>query len=149
LNAGALRCPERRRKLGAAFSKDPGGKAMDNQTLVHQTGQARGKLMRLEQDLGRAKVNLDDATRNRIVGGVVLLIGLLALIGFFMRGSQLVAIIAAAGLFIGGLVLIRALVKIGGAHRSIDTMTDQVANAQAKLDDLTAQPSSAVVPNAE
>ena len=116
---------------------------MDNQTLVHQTGQARGKLMRLEQDLGRAKVNLDDAIRNRIVGGVVLLIGLLALIGFFMRGNQLVAVIAAAGLFIGGLVLIRALVKIGGAHRSIDTLTDRVATAQATLDELKALPSTA------
>jgi hypothetical protein len=116
---------------------------MDNKTLTHQTGQARGKLMRLEQDLGTAKWALDGATRNRIVGGVVLLIGLLALIGFFVRGSQLVAVIAAAGLFIGGLVLIRALVKIGGARRSIDTITDNVANAQAKLDGLTAQPSIA------
>jgi len=116
---------------------------MENKALTHQTGQARGKLMRLEQDLGRAKGALDGATRNRIVGGVVLLIGLLALIGFFVRGSQLVAVIAAAGLFIGGLVLIRALVKIGGAHRSIDTITDNVANAQAKLDDLEVQPPSA------
>jgi hypothetical protein len=141
--AGALRCPERRRKPGAAFSKDLGGKAMDSQTLVHQTGQARGKLMRLERDLGRAKVNLDGATRNRIVGGVVLLIGLLALIGFFVMGSQFAAIIAAAGLLIGGLVFIKALVTIVGAHRSIDTITDQVANAQAKLDEIKAQPTVA------
>jgi len=116
---------------------------MDNQTLTRQTGQARGKLMRLEQDLGRVKGNLDSATRNRIIGGVALLIGLLALIGFFVMGSQFLAVVAAAGLFIGGLVFIRALVKIGGAHRSIDTMTDQVANAQANLDDLKAQPSIA------
>ena len=116
---------------------------MDNKTLVSQTGQARGKLMRLEQDLGMAKGALDGATRNRIVGGAVLLIGLLALIGFFMRGSQFVAVIAAAGLFIGGLVLIRALVKMGGAHRSIDTLTDRVATAQATLDELKAQPSIA------
>ena len=116
---------------------------MDNKTLTHQTGQARGKLMRLKQDLGRATGNLEGATRNRIVGGVVLLIGLLALIGFFVRGSQFLAVVAAAGLFIGGLVLIRALVKIGGAHRSIDTITDNVANAQAKLDDLKAQPPTA------
>ena len=116
---------------------------MDNQTLVHQTGQARGKLMRLEQDLGRVKGNLDGATRNRIVGGVILLIGLLALIGFFVTRSQSLTIIAAAGLFIGGLVFIRALVKIGGARRSIDTITDKVANAQAKLDELKAQPSIA------
>jgi len=119
------------------------GKAMDNKTLVHQTGQARGNLMRLEQDLGRAKGALDGATRNRIVGGAVLLIGLLALIGFFVRGSQFVAVIAAAGLFIGGLVFIRGLVRIGGAHRSIDTITDRVATAQATLDELKAQPSIA------
>jgi hypothetical protein len=147
--AGALRCPERGHKLGAAFSKDLGGKAMDSQTLVHQTGQARGKLMRLERDLGLVKVNLDGATRNRTVGGIVLLIGLLALIGFFVMGSQFVAIIAAAGLLIGGLVFIKALATIGGAHRSIDTITDQVATAQATLDELKAQPSIAVVPNAE
>ncbi len=113
---------------------------MDDQTLTHQMGQARGKLMRLKQDLGQVKGNLDGATRNRIVGGVVLLIGLLAIIGFFVTGSQFLAVVAAAGLFIGGLVFIRALVKMGGAHRSIDTMTAQVANAQAKLDDLKTQP---------
>jgi hypothetical protein len=106
-------------------------------------GQATGKLMRLEQDLGRAKWALNDATRNRIVGGVVLLIGLLALIGFFVMHSQFLAVIAAAGLLIGGWVFIRALMKIGGAHRSIDTITDNVANAQANLDDLKAQPPSA------
>ena len=114
---------------------------MDNQTLVHQTGQARGKLMRLEQDLGMAKGALDGATRNRIVGGVVLLIGLLALIGFFVMDSELLAMVAAACLFIGGVVFIRALVKIGGAHRSIDTITDKVANAQTKFDELKAEPS--------
>jgi hypothetical protein len=140
---GALRRPERQRKLRAAFSKDPGGKAMDNQTLVHQTGQARGNLMRLEQDLGRAKGALDSATRNRIVGGVVLLIGMIALIGFLVIGSQFTAAIAAAGLSIGGLVFIMALVKIGGARRSIDTITDSVAKARAKLDELKAQPSIA------
>ena len=113
---------------------------MDNQTLIHQTGQARGKLMRLEQDLGRVKGNLDGATRNRILGAVVLLIGLLALIGFFVMSSQFLAVVAAACLFIGGLVFIRALVKIGGMHRSIDTITDSVANARARLAELKAQP---------
>ena len=122
---------------------------MDNKTLTHQTGQARGKLMRLEQDLGRVKRNLDGAARNRMVGGVVLLIGLLALIGFFVMRSQFLAVIAAAGLFIGGLVFIRALVKIGGAHHSMDMITDRVANAQANLDDLKAQPPIGVVLNAE
>ena len=99
--------------------------------------------MRLEQDLSMAKGSLDNATRNRIVGGVVLLIGLLALIGFLAKGGQLVAVIAAAGLLIGGLVFIRALVKIGGTRRSIDTITGSVANARAKLAELKAQPSGA------
>ncbi len=122
---------------------------MDNQTLVRQTGQARGNLMRLEQDLGRAKGNLESATRSRIVGGVVLLIGIMALIGRFVVSSQFVATIAVVGLFIGGAVLIPALMKMGGARRSIDTITDRVANARVKLDELKAQPSSSVVSNAE
>jgi hypothetical protein len=119
------------------------GKTMNDQTFIHQTGQARGKLMRLERDLSTANVALDDAVRNRIVGGVVLLIGFLALIGFLTMGSWLVAVIAAAGLLIGGLVFITALVKIGGTRHSIDTITDKVANARAKLAELTAQPPSA------
>jgi len=116
---------------------------MDNKTLVHQMGQARGKLMRLEQDLSMVKGALDDATRNRIVGGVILLIGIMALIARFVISSQFIAAIAVIGLFIGGAVLIRALVKIGGTRRSIDTITAKVVNARAKLAELTAQPSSA------
>ena len=73
----------------------------------------------------------------------MLLIGVLALIGFFVGGSQFVAVIAAAGLLIGGLVFIRALVKMGGARRSITTMTDGVADAQATLTELEAQPPTA------
>jgi len=95
--------------------------------------------MRLKQDLGRAKWSLDSATRNRIVGGVVLLIGTIALISYVLFGAPYTSVLAAAGLFIGGLVFIRALVKMGGAHRSIDTFADRVANAQAKLDGLEAQ----------
>jgi membrane associated rhomboid family serine protease len=116
---------------------------MDNKTLTHQMGQARGKLMRLEQDLSMAKGALGDATRNRIVGGVVLLIGLLALIGFLAMGSQLVAVIAAAGVLIGGLVFIRALARTGEVRRSVDTLTGGIANARAKLAELKAQPSGA------
>jgi hypothetical protein len=119
------------------------GQTMNDQTFIHQTGQARGKLMRLERDLSTANVALDDAVRNRIVGGVVLLIGFLALIGFLTMGSWLVAVIAAAGLLIGGPVFITALVKIGGTRHSIDTITDKVANARAKLAELTTQPPSA------
>ncbi len=122
---------------------------MDNKTLTNRTGQARGKLMRLEQDLGQAKGNLESATRNRIVGGVILLIGIIALIGRFMVSSQFVAAIAVVGLFIGGSVFIRALMKIGGTRHSIDMITDRVTTARATLAELVAQPSSGVVPNAE
>ena len=45
-------------------------------------------------------------TRSRMVGGVLLLIGVMALIGFFAIGSQCSAVIAGAGLFIGGMVFI-------------------------------------------
>jgi hypothetical protein len=41
-----------------------------------------------------------------MVGGVLLLIGVMALIGFFAIGSQISAVIAGAGLFIGGMVFI-------------------------------------------
>jgi hypothetical protein len=126
-----------------AHPKDLGGKAMYKKTHIQQTGQARGKLLRLERDLGRAKGDLSDVIRNRIVGGVIVAIGLLALIAFFVTGSQFAAVIAAISLIIGGLVLIRALVKIGGARRSIDTITDRVVGAQATLTELEGQPPTA------
>ena len=113
---------------------------MDKKNHIQQTGQARGKLLRLEQDLRRAKGDLGDVIRDRIVGGVLVVIGLLALIAFFVKGSQVVAVIAVISLIIGGLVLIKALVKIGGARRSINTMTDGVAGAQATLTELEGQP---------
>jgi hypothetical protein len=116
-----------------------GGKAMDDKTYTHQTGQARGRLMRLEQDLSRFNGNLAGATRNRIVGSVILLIGVLALIGFFVGGSGFLAFIAAAGLLIGGWVFVRAQVKMGGTRRSITTMTDGIADARANLTELEAQ----------
>ena len=116
---------------------------MDNKTLTHQTGQARGKLMRLEQDLRRAQGNLNDAIRNRTIGGAVAVIGVMSLIGFLVLRSQFTGAIAAAGLFIGGLVFFIALVKIGGAHRSVDSLTDGVANARAELVELKVQPSIA------
>jgi Flp pilus assembly protein TadB len=122
--------------LGVAFSKDPGGKTMDSRTLTQQTGQARGTLMRLEQDLGRAKENLKSATRNRIVGGVILLIGMIALLQFNV-------VIGVVGLLIGAWVFVRALVKIGRERRSIDTIEDRVTNASAKLAELKVQPSVA------
>ena len=110
----------------------------DNRTpnQRQRTGQARGNLMRLEQDLGRANSSLKSATRNRIVGGVILLIGVIALIQFNVA-------IGVVGLLLGGWVLIRALAKIGQERRSIDTIGDRVTNASAELTELTAQPSVA------
>jgi hypothetical protein len=99
---------------------------MDDKNYTRQTGQARGKLMRLEQELRRFNGNLAGATRNRIVGGVILLIGVLALIGFFVGGSGFLAFVAAAGLLIGGWVL-------------ITTTTDGVTGARANLTELEAQ----------
>jgi Flp pilus assembly protein TadB len=121
--------------LGAAL-KDPGGKTMENRTHTQRTGQARGNLMRLEQQLGRAKGNLKSATRNRIVGGVILLIGMFALIQFNVA-------IGVVGLLVGGWVFVRALAKMGQERRSIDRITDRVTDASAKLAELKAQPSVA------
>ncbi len=109
------------------------------QTLAHQISQTAGILLRLEQDLGKAKNDLNVATRNLTVGGVILLIGTIALLAYFLLSIECAAIIAAAGLFIGGLMVIMALVKIRRAHRSIDTTTDGTANARAELDGLKAQ----------
>ena len=112
---------------------------MDDKTYTHQTGQARGRLMRLEQDLSRFNGSLAGATRNRIVGSVILLIGVLALIGFFVGGSGFLAFVAAAGLLIGGWVFIMAQSKIGGTRRSITTTTDSVTSARSNLTELEAQ----------
>jgi len=109
---------------------------MDSRTLTQRTGQARGSLMRLEQDLSRAKRNLKSATRNRIVGGVILLIGVIALIQINVATGVVV-------LLIGGWVFVRAFVKMGQERRSIDTITDRVTNASAKLAELKVQPSVA------
>ena len=109
---------------------------MDDRTLTDQMGQATGNLYWLEQDLGQANGNIKSATRNRIVGGVILLIGMIALIQFNV-------VIGGVILLIGASVLIRALAKIGQERRSIDTTTDGVTNARAKLGELNPQPSVA------
>lgn len=113
---------------------------MDNKTYTHQTGQARGRLMRLEQDMRQIKGSFAGATRNRIIGGVLLLIGVLALIGFLTGGSGFVGFIAAAGLLIGGWMFIKAHIKIGGTRRAIHTMTGGITDARANLEGLEAQP---------
>ena len=109
---------------------------MENRTHTQRTGQARGNLMRLERQLGQSKGNLESATRNRIVGGVILLIGMIALIQFNVA-------IGVVGLLVGGWVFIRARGQIGQERRSIDTITDRVTNARRKLADLKARPAVA------
>jgi hypothetical protein len=121
--------------LGVAL-KDPGGKTMENRTHTQKTGRARGNLWRLERQLGQARENLKSATRNRIVGGVMLPIGMIALIQFSVA-------IGVVGLLIGGWVFIRARGQIGQERRSIDRIMDRVTNTRAKLAELKAQPSVA------
>jgi hypothetical protein len=109
---------------------------MENRTYNQTTGRARGNLMRSERQLSQAKMNLKSATRNRIIGGVILLISLLVLI--------LVNVpVGVVGLLIGGWVFIKALRTMGQEHRSIDAITDTVTNESAKLDALKAQPAVA------
>jgi len=105
---------------------------MDSRTHKQKTGQARGKLMRLGWDLCRVKRDLKSATNNFITGGVILLIGITAFIVHILFGTPY--IIAVVGLFIGGLMVGTALVKIRGARHSIDTVTDKVTDAQAEFD---------------
>jgi Flp pilus assembly protein TadB len=109
---------------------------MDSKNLTRETGQARGNLMRQEQQLRQAKGNLKDATRNRIVGGVILLIGMFALIKISVPIGVVV-------LLIGGWLFVRAFVKMRQERSSIGTSTDRVTNASAKLAELQAQPPDA------
>ena len=75
---------------------------MDSKRSTNQTGQARGNLMRQERQLSQAKMKLESATRNRIVGGVILVLGAIVLIQF----SVAVGVVA---MLIGGWVLFRAV----------------------------------------
>ena len=92
--------------------------------------------MRQERQLSQAKMKLESATRNRVVGGVILLIGVIALIQFNVAIGVVV-------LLIGGGVFVWALKNMGQERRSIDTSTDRVTNASDKLDELKAQPPDA------
>lgn len=112
---------------------------MDDKTYTRQTGHAQGKLTRLEQKLRRFKERFVGESRNRIIGGVLLLIGALALIGFLAGGSGIFAFIAAVGLFIGGLLFVKAQVKMGRTRRSINQITDRVTNARSNLTELEAE----------
>ena len=109
---------------------------MASRTVTNSTGQARGSLMRLERQQSQAEMNLKSATRNRIVGGVILLISVAVLIQFS-------AVIGVVGLLIGGFVFYRAHTNIGEERHAIDTIGDRVTIASAKLNELNSQPSGA------
>ncbi|MBN1810400.1 MAG: hypothetical protein JXA14_01035 [Anaerolineae bacterium] len=112
---------------------------MIEQTIAHQTSHTAGILLRLEQNLAKAKRDLSSATHNLIVGGTMLLIGLIALLVYFLLSIDCAIVIAVIGLLIGGAMVILALVKTRAAHHLIDTLTDQIVDAQAELDGLNAQ----------
>ena len=95
---------------------------MDNKTHIRQTSQTQDKLLRIKWDMGQVKGNFPSAAHSRIVGGVILLIGLLVLVGFLLKGNQFVAAIAVAGLVIGDLMFIRAFVKARVAYSSVNTL---------------------------
>jgi len=112
---------------------------MDDKTYTRQTGLVRGKLMRLEQTLRRFNERFVGESRTRIIGGVLLLIGVLALIGFLAGGSGIFAFIAAVSLLIGGLVFVGAQMKMGRTRNSIDQLTDRVTNERSNLTELEVQ----------
>jgi hypothetical protein len=106
---------------------------MDDKNHIRQKGPAKGKLRRLERELERVKRDLNNTLRNRTIGGVTLVLGLVVLIGFFVWGNQLIAFIAISVLLIGGWVFIKTLLKINRMRHSIVTITDHVTNARTTL----------------
>jgi hypothetical protein len=95
---------------------------MDSKTYTLQMGQARNQLRRLEHDWVWGKRNFNNAIHNCIVGGIILLIGLLALIEFLVKGNQFGIVMAAASLSIGSLTFIMARVTTGAARGSVNTL---------------------------
>jgi hypothetical protein len=108
-------------------------------TQSRQIDQARGTLLRLDKNQNQVKRTIYKTARKRLVGGFILLIGLLALIGFILFRNQFVAVIATAGLLIGGLMFIKAKVRISKAHKAMEALTDRVVNEKAKLAELLIQ----------
>ena len=95
---------------------------MDIKTYTLQMDQARNQLQRLEHDWVWGKRNFNNAIYNCIVGGIILLTGLLALIGFLVQDSQFGIVMAAASLSIGSLTFIMARVTTGAARGSVNTL---------------------------
>lgn len=94
--------------------------------------------MRLEQKLRRFKNRLVGKSRQRIIGGILLLIGALTLIGFLAGSSGIFAFIAAVGLSISSLVFVKAQMNMGRTRGSINQLTDRVTNARFNLTELEA-----------
>jgi hypothetical protein len=92
--------------------------------------------MRSERQLSQSKMSLKNATRNRIIGGVIVLFSVIVLILVNVA-------IGVVGLLIGGWLFVKAQRTIGQELRSIDRLTKRITNDSAKLDELTAQPSVA------
>ncbi|MBN1873559.1 MAG: hypothetical protein JXA33_04955 [Anaerolineae bacterium] len=97
---------------------------MNNKIFTRKMDWAGDKRLRLKRDLSQTPGSFGDITRNRIVGGVILLIGWLGLIGFLVQDNQFVAVIAATGLFIGSLMFISPLLTMGPARHSVNTFRD-------------------------
>jgi hypothetical protein len=130
----AAQCAEA--KLGAAFSDDLGGKTMDGKSQTQRTGLTRGNLMRSKRRLSQSKLGLRSATRNRIVGGVILLIGLIVLL-------MLNVVVGVVIMLTGGWLFLWAHRQISQERCTIATMTDRVTKDSARLDDLMAHQSAA------
>jgi hypothetical protein len=77
--------------------------------------------MRREQDQSQARWRFGGVTRNRAIGGAMVLAGIGALISFMGRG-HLVAVIAAAGLLMSSLVFITEVVTTETARDSVKTL---------------------------
>ncbi len=95
--------------------------------------------MRLQQDLGMANRSLVDAIRNRLIGGIIAGVGVIALIAYLVSRSGFFGVIRLVVLIVGGLILGSAQLKMGATRHSMTELTSGVATAQTKLDDLKAQ----------
>lgn len=95
---------------------------MDSKTYILQMVPARNQLRRREHHRVWGKRNLNNAIYHGIVGGAILLIGLLALIEFLVKGNQFGVGMTVAGLSIGSLTFIMTRLTTGAARSSVNTL---------------------------
>ena len=112
---------------------------MDTTIQSSQIGHMKGKLLRLEKNLNQINRNIGNAARKRLVGGVILLVSLLILVVSFVTSSQFFTFAAVLGLFIGGMVFVKALVRMSGARQAMDSVTDRVTGMKSVLAELIVQ----------